>query len=165
MKKIIPFVILFIYLFISPALSSQLNKIELNDGSVIIGEITGLSNGKYTVNSQEVGILQIDETKIKQITPADASKDPGFKQTQANDPYSEKIETLRNKLTSDPETMNMINSLQNDPQIKDIINDPEIIKAIKSGDTNSLMNNEKLIRLQSNPVIQDIKRKTEEEKP
>jgi len=27
------------------------------------------------------------------------------------------------------------------------------------------MNNEKLIRLQSNPVIQDIKRKTEEEKP
>lgn len=165
MKKITLFVILFVYFLITPALSSQLNKIELNDGSVIIGEISGLSNGEYTVNSKEVGILQIDETKIKQITPADASKDPGFKQTQSNDLYSGKIETIRNKLTSDPETMNMINSLQNDPQIKDIINDPEIIKAIKSGDTNSLMNNEKLIRLQSNPVIQDIKRKTEEEKP
>ena len=164
MKKIIPFVVLFVYFFIAPALSSQLNKIELNDGSTIIGEISGLSNGKYTINSQEIGILQIDETKIKQITPANAPKDPGFKQSQANNLYSEKIETMKNKLMSDPETMGMITSLQNDPQIKDIINDPEIINAVKSGDTTSLMNNAKLIRLQSNPIIQDIKRKTEEEK-
>jgi phosphoribosylformylglycinamidine (FGAM) synthase PurS component len=162
MKKIIPLILLFAYLFAPPALSSQLNKIELNDGSVIIGEISGLNNGKYTVNSREVGILQIDETRIKQITPVDLPKDPGFKQTQADDLSSEKIETMKNKLMSNPETMGMINSLQNDPQIKDIINDPEIINAIKSGDATSLINNAKLIRLQSNPVIQDIKRKAEE---
>lgn len=165
MKKFLLLLGLFFNISILLALASQQNKIELIDGSVIIGEISGVNNGKYTVNSREVGVLQIDESRIKQIVPADALKSPGFKQSQADQLSSEKIEAMKNKILGDKETMGMITTLQNDPQIQNILNDPEIINAVKSGNTASLINNEKLIRLKDNPIIQDIKKRADQETP
>ena len=165
MKKIILSLILFFSIFVSVALANKLSKIELIDGSVIIGEVSGINNGKYTVNSQGMGVLQIEESRIKQIVLADTGKNPGFTQPQTNELPSDKIEAMKNKIMGDKETMGMVTSLQNDPQFQEVLNDPEIINAAKSGNIASLMSNEKLMRLKDNPMIQKIKNKTEEKTP
>ncbi len=161
MKKIILPLILFFNIFSCVALASKLNKIELVDGSVIIGEISGLNNGTYTVNSQGAGLLQIEESRIKQISSADTDNSPVSTQPQSNELVSNKAEAMRNKMMGDKETLGMVISLQEDPQFQEILKDPEIMNAIKSGNSASLVNNEKFMRLKNNPKIQEIKDRIE----
>ena len=165
MKKITLSLLLFLNIFISVALANKLSKIELVDGSIIVGEVSGINNGKYTVNSQEMGVLQIEESRIRRIILTDAGINPGLTQPRANELSSDKVETIKNKILGDKETMGMVSSLQNDPQFQEIINDPEIINALKSGNAANLINNEKLMRLKNNPIIQEIKNRAEKETP
>lgn len=161
MKKSIFTLILFFGIYSGAALAAKLNRIELVDGSVIIGEISGINNGTYTVNSQGMGLLQIEESRIKQIGSADTGNSPAPAQPQSNELISNKAEAIRNKMMGDQQTVGMLISLQNDPQLREILQDPEIMEAIKSGNSASLANNEKFMRLKNNPKIQAIKERIE----
>lgn len=162
MKKVILPLILFFGIFSGAALAGKLNRIELVDGSVIIGEISGLDKGTYTINSQGMGLLQIEESRIKQIGSADTANSPVAAQPQSNELISNKAKAMTNKMMGDQETLGMVMSLQNDPQLQEILQDPEIMSAIKSGNSASLANNEKFMRLKNNPKIQAIKEKLEQ---
>ncbi|MDD4940240.1 MAG: hypothetical protein PHI60_08835 [Candidatus Omnitrophica bacterium] len=161
MKKIILSLILFFGIYSGSALAAKLNRIELVDGSVIIGEISGVNNGTYTINSQGMGLLQIEESRIKQIGSADSGNSPSFPRPQPNGSVQNKVDAMRNKMMGDPATVGMVMSLQDDPQLQEILQDPEIMNAIKSGNSASLANNEKFMRLKNNPKIQAIKEKIE----
>lgn len=162
MKKIILLLILFFSISSGAALAGKLNKIELVDGSVIIGEISGLNNGTYTINSQGMGLLQIEESRIKQIGSADSGSSPALAQPKSNELVSSKAQAMTNKMMGDKEAVGMLMSLQNDPQLQEILQDPEIMNAIKSGNSASLANNEKFMRLKNNPKIQAIKERIEQ---
>jgi len=47
-------------------------------------------------------------------------------------------------------------SLQNDPQIQAILNDPAIMQAIEKGDYTSLLDNDKIKALESNPQLNQV---------
>jgi len=160
MKKTILFLMLFFLNFLSFALADKLNRIELNDGSVIIGEISNFYNGIYTIDSSGMGQLQIEESRIKQISFATNNQASAPKEPLPNNLSSDNINAMANKMMSDKDTMGMIASLQNDPQFQAIINDPNIINAVKSGDSASLINNQKFMQLKDNPTIQKIKERT-----
>ncbi|MDD4894546.1 MAG: hypothetical protein PHW54_04445 [Candidatus Omnitrophica bacterium] len=161
MKKIMLALILLSGIFSGAALAAKLNRIELVDGSVIIGEISGVNNGTYTVNSQGMGFLQIEESRIKQIGSADSRNSPSFPQPQPDGSVQNKADAMTNKMMGDPATVGMVMSLQDDPQLQEILQDPEIMEAIKSGNSASLANNEKFMRLKNNPKIQAIKERIE----
>ncbi len=156
MKKIILITILGLSIFASVALAQKVSKIELNNGSVIMGEVTGVNNGTYSINSPEMGTLQIAEKNIKQIGFANSSENLTHS-PKSTDISPEKMDALRNKLLGDKDTMGMVMSLQNDPQFQEVLKDPDIINAIKSGNTAALMNNEKFMQLKNNPTVQKIK--------
>lgn len=163
-NAVLPF-ILFFSILSCAAFADNLNRIELNDGSVIIGELSGMENGIYTVKTQGMGPLLIEESRIKQIGSLENGGSPllkqpqAVKQPQAGESVSNKAEAMRNKMLGDQEAMGMVMSLQNDPQFQEILQDPEIMSAIQSGNSASLANNEKFMRLKNNPKIQAIKEK------
>lgn len=157
MKKIILPLILFFNILSGSALAGKLNRIELVDGSVIIGEISGINNGAYTINSQGMGLLQIEESRIKQIGSFDTAGSASSIPAASNDQVSNKAEAMKNKMMADPQSVGMLISLQDDPQLQEILRDPEIINAIQSGNAASLANNEKFMRLKNNPKVQAIK--------
>ena len=53
----------------------------------------------------------------------------------------------------------MIQSLKDDPQFTKILEDPEIMNAVSSGDTAALMANPKFLQLLHNPTVRDIQQK------
>ena len=158
MKKIILLAALGLCISSSTALANKPSRIELNDGSVIIGEVTGVNNGTYSITSQEMGALQINEQKIKQIgfSEDNSALSTQTSQTQPEE-ISGKMDAMRNKLMGDKESLGMIMSLKDDPQFQEILKDPNIINAVKSGNTAALMNNEKFMQLKNNPIVQKIK--------
>jgi hypothetical protein len=125
-------------------------EIELNDGSVIAGEIISLSDGIYTVRSASLGTLRIEASRIRVI------RAPGATTSQNN---NSQVDSLRNEMLSDAEIMNAIRTLQNDPDVQKILQDPEIMKAIRIGDIGALMRNPKFMKLLDKQSIRDINNK------
>ena len=128
--------------------SAETREIELSDGSVIAGEIVSLSRGVYTIKSVTLGTVQIEESKIRVI------RQKGSSGTTEN-----QMKSLQDKMISSDEIMNMIRSLQNDQDFLKILNDPEIMKAVQSGDISALMANQQFMNLLNKQSVQQIKNK------
>jgi hypothetical protein len=65
-------------------------------------------------------------------------------------------QALQQQMMNDEEILNMIQSLQNDPDFQQVLQDPEIMKAVSSGDIATLMANPKFMRILDNKTVRDI---------
>ena len=133
--------------------------IELKDGSRIQGEILGIDNGTYTVRSPSIGTVHVAQSNIARIVyDGDASNGAGAPNNSSarDDSLTQNIQQLQTRLTQDPATLQSIMSLQSDPQIQAILNDPAIAKAIQEGDYMSLLGNAKIQALESDARLQQL---------
>jgi hypothetical protein len=63
---------------------------------------------------------------------------------------------LQNRILTDDGIMAIVQALQDDPDIKAVLEDPKLMAAIKAGDTNTLMTDPRFMRLMANPRVQEI---------
>ncbi len=136
------------------------STIELKDGSRIEGEIQSLENGMYTIRSSSIGTVHIAQSNIVRIVyngdPPNAAGSLQSKSSAQSEGVSHDIQQMQMSLAQDPKSMQSIMSLQSDPQIQAILNDPAIIKAIQSGDYMSLLSNPKIQALESNEHVKQV---------
>lgn len=149
--------ILSLHLAAGVAAAGDLREIELNDGSVITGEVVSLSGGVYSIKTGSLGTLSIDESKVRSIR----SKNPGDASPGATVSNME-LQGLQERMLRDEEIMSMIKSLQNDPDFQKILQDPETMRAVKAGDIPALMANPEFTKLLENSKVKDIQRKVGE---
>jgi hypothetical protein len=128
------------------AFAGTIREVELKDGSVITGDVVSLSNGIYTIKSESLGTVKIEESKVNVIRPRSSSQGGEAK-------------SLQDKMMSDREVMSLIQSLQNDPEFKKVLEDPDILKAVNAGDIAALMANPKFTKLLNNSTVQEIQKK------
>jgi hypothetical protein len=144
---------------VSDVSAGEVREIELNDGSVIIAEIVSFNEGVYTLKSNTLGMVKIDESKIRAIRLKSSGESPHGQQTSAQTNADPQVQILQQLMMGDKEIMGMILSLLNDPEIQNILEDPSIIKALNAGDIDTLLSNPKFIKLLDNPTIRNITRK------
>jgi hypothetical protein len=155
--RTILFFMLFSVLFLAQeSRAGEIRAIELKDGSVVTGEVVSLINGKYTIRSASLGTVLIEESKVRVIRPVAASAAANSALTNNN---AGDISALQNRMMNDKEIMSKIESLQNDPEFMKILEDPEVIKAVTSGDTAALMANPRFLKLMNNSTVRDIEQK------
>lgn len=133
--------------------------IELKDGSRIEGEIQGIDNGVYTVVSPIIGTVHVAQSNILRIVYGGETSNapaPPTKALPRDDAMASDVQQLSARMAQDPSTMQSIMSLQSDPQIQAILNDPVIMKAIQDGDYMSLLGNAKIQGLESNEHIKQL---------
>jgi len=131
--------------------AAEMREIELTDGTILTGEIVSLTGGVCTIRSATLGTVRVEESNIRTIRLKDSAG------TSAN--TGGEIMSLQNKMMSDGEIMNMMQGLQNDPEFQEILQDPEIMKAVQAGDISALVANPKFMRLLNNLAVKDIKNK------
>ena len=144
-------------LFAAGAGAGELKVIELKDGSVITGEVLSLSGGIYTIKSDSLGMLKLEESKIRVIrskSPEKSGASGGPAAAQGND-----TQALQQKMMSDKEVMGMIQSLQDDPEFKKLLEDPEMVRAVQAGDVAALTANPQFMKLLNNPTVKEIEKK------
>ena len=137
--------------FLGQAFAGETKTFELLDGSIITGEIISFSDGIFTLKSEVLGTVRIEESKIRTIR---SRKNGGV--------AGDEVLALQEKMMGNEEIFAMILSLQNDPEFRAILQDPEIMSAVSSGDINALLSNQKFLKLLENPAIQDIEKMIEE---
>lgn len=72
------------------------------------------------------------------------------------------VESLQEMMKNNPEIMEMIQSLQNDPEFQKALQDPSILNAVNSGDIAALMSNPQFMKLLENSTVQKIEKKVQE---
>lgn len=149
--------ILFLLIFwTGNGLAGQVQEIELTDGSVLSGEILSLNGGNYLLRSGSLGTITIPQSKIRAIRPRSSTSrhtpSPGPSQNQE----SGQIQDMQQLLTGNAEIMNMIHSLQNNPDLQRILEDPALMDAVRSGNVKALEADPKFRALLNNPTIKDI---------
>ncbi len=155
MRSIIAGVLFVLALSSQIALAGEVREIELTDGSVITGEVLSLSSGIYTIKSDSLGTVRIDEAKIRVVrsrTPASSASHP-----KGGDPMQ--AESLTDRMMSDKEIMNLIQGLQDDPDFKKILADPEIMRAVKNNDFATLLSKPEFMKLLNKPAVRTIEEK------
>src|SRR5574340_120275 len=106
-----------LFLFASgSSFAGEIKEIELNDGSVVHGEILSLSNGVYTVRTEAMGTITIKDASVRTIRSMGAAAS-----TATVDPSQ--VQSLQKQMTSDPEIMSMIESLKDDPAFTKALED------------------------------------------
>ena len=140
------------------------NKIiRLNDGSEIQADVVSLVGGIYTVRSRSLGILKLRASEIISIQDVNVGPqvpDAGSAQPEAGlGAGSAAVEQLTARMMSDTSILTTILSLQNDPDMQAILNDPEIMRAVRSFDLDALSNNPKIKRLMNSVKIREIQKR------
>jgi hypothetical protein len=138
------------------AFAEDLREIELMDGGSITGEVLSLSGGIYTIKSDSLGTIRIEASRIRAIRAI--SNQPGPASPVTGGAGAE-VGALKEKMMSDKEILDLILSLQDDPEIKKILEDPAIMKAVQAGDVAALMADPRFMNLLNNKTLQDIQKK------
>ncbi|MEE4356322.1 MAG: hypothetical protein V2I97_07615 [Desulfococcaceae bacterium] len=144
------------------ASAAEIREIELKDGSVIRAKILSFSEGVYTLDSDVMGKLLIEDAKIREIrSPALGNQAP--KTVQPDTQKSSmpggtglNLSGLQEAITGNPETMRIIMSLQDDPEMQKIIQDPALMQAVGNGDIGALLSSPDFLKLLENPKIREI---------
>ncbi len=136
--------------------------IELKDGSRITGEIQSLDKGVYTIVSPSIGTVHVAQSNIVRIVySGDVANAPSTgaapdKSAAHDDGFTHDVQQMQASFARDPATMQSIMSLQSDPQIQAVLNDPAIMKAIQDGDFTSLLSNPKIQALENNEHVKQL---------
>jgi hypothetical protein len=138
------------------ALGGQVSAIELNDGSVVVGEIVTAGNGTYTVKTDKLGTIHLKDTDILAIRSKAAAlrQDPFADLPSSN--LVEGLRSVRQRILGDPQLMQSVQALKDDLDIQKILHDPELMQAIQSGNWAALTANPKIQAVMNNPTVQGI---------
>jgi hypothetical protein len=131
----------------SRASGGEVRTITLRDGSTIAGEVVSLSGGVYTFQSATMGTITVRESDVRSIT------------TTANTQAPAQLDAVQTRIAADPEAVQAITALQNDPEVQAVIADPEVQRALQSGDVEALLANPKFTRFAADPKIEELAKK------
>jgi len=144
-------------LFIGSAQADEVKEIVLKDNSVITGEVVSLNNGIYTVKSDILGTIKLEESKVRVIQ--ERSAPPSVALSSNSSATAGEGKSLQEKMMSDKEVMSLIQSLQDDPEFKKLMEDPGFMKAVNAGDVAALSADPRFMKLLNNPTVQEIQKK------
>ena len=150
-------IFLFLWVVSSASHAGVRSQVQLLDGTLIQAEIISFSKGIYKLRSKSLGVLSIPEEKVQSIH-SNQSEDiePLKKPGNEVSPTNLKVQGLKNKLTSDPKTMEMLINLQDDPSMIDVLNDKDLMRAIQQGNLSTVIKNPKIQKLMKSKAVGDV---------
>ena len=144
----------------SVALANE-QVISLKDGSQIKGELVGIEKGVYSIKTSSMGLIKIESSKVVSVADASwaatTSSHGGVSSAPTGNAASEinqKISNTQAKILNDPQAMNAIKDMMEDPELMKLLTDPSIAQAAMSHDVKAIENNPKTHELMNNPKMQ-----------
>ena len=72
------------------------------------------------------------------------------------------VQGLQQKMLADDQTMALILSLKDDPEMQALLNDPALLEAVQAGDLTALTANPKFMKLLDNAKVKEIQKRVGE---
>jgi hypothetical protein len=158
MTKIIK--ITFLLIFLNGTLCFA-KTIQLKDGSVIKGTVVAFQNNTYTIQSSQLGNLQIPDSQIVSIMEDSAvqASPTSLPQTGPQSEIKEKATEVQKAIMNDPQMMQDVQTLTADPEIQALLSDPKLLQSVLTYDPNQIEQSESVKKLLQNPKMQALMQK------
>ena len=169
MKSLLFTLVLFSFpAFLSAESADSIQIITLKDASVIRAKVTEDAGGFFLIKSPALGEIKIrtsDIASIKQANPqsailpktqsspaADASPSGAAGAADLQSDLSSKVQNF----LSSGSGMAAVTQLSQNPNVKAVLADPNLVKAIQSGDTAALRESPAVKQLMDNPQTKSL---------
>jgi len=155
MKRVRWLSVLVFMLFASILMAEQglMVNLTLKDGSVLKGTLLSLDEGIFEVKTTSMGAVKVPESEVVAVRSGDDIK----KEVTASPKIAPAdLAVLQQKMMNDPVAMEKITALQKNPEFMKMMQKPEVMSAIRSGNLDALSNNKAFIRLMENPNIKAL---------
>jgi hypothetical protein len=160
--------------FVPPVLAddAQQQVITLKDGSQIKGVLAGINNGIYVIKTPIIGDVHVAAGDVASITngnaapavlpqaagyaPTTGASSPSGVAPSSASPFDQQIASTQQQLMSNPQNMQIIMQMAQDPQIAQALQDPTLVQAVTNHDYQAVANNPAVQQLMSNPHMQEL---------
>ena len=71
----------------------------------------------------------------------------------------EQVRMIQKRILEDPEMLSIILSLRNDPEMRKIVNDPDVAATLQTGDLSMLVNDPRFVKLLGKPQLKELVRR------
>ena len=162
------FIFVFSILFISVNLPAFANGSEqvltLKDGSQIKGELSGVTNGVYTIKTPIIGEVHVAASDVASITNGAGTSAPIAALPASTSPSSsssmdQQIMASQQQLMSNPQSMQILQQMTENPEIVKALQDPALVQAVTNHDYAAIQSNPAIQKLMSNPQMQELLQK------
>jgi hypothetical protein len=159
-----------VFLSLSTITFAQSTKIiKLKDGSVLKGNVLELKDNIYTLETSNLGTVNIPESDILSIAAPEFENPSSGPISGTNEAQKEelkkKAEQVQGAILADPNLMTEVENLANDEEIKALLSDPKLIDDALSFDQDKLQQNKNVQDLMKNPKMQDLINKIQQQIP
>ena len=152
------------------AFSAEVSDIYLDDGSILRAEVISLQNGKYTLRSASMGEFTLESSRVSQIGRRQADQNlvpaaPAQVQQQSfgsPEAFQAKVASAQAAIMNDPEGMQAAMAMASDPDFRKLLEDPEAVAALKSGDMATLMKKPQFQAIMDDPKMQGLANKVKD---
>lgn len=139
----------------APVESASPKVFRLSDGTTLKGTVTGIrsSDDAYLIETDTMGTVAVHPDHIVQMTSA------GHVHAPAQEPGASLPNTLQNAqqlLLTDPAIQSALQELTNDPEMRQLLEDPAVLQTMMSMDPNAIQSNPKIQKLLQSPAMQKI---------
>lgn len=165
-KAILLFAVLFISANNCAFADDSQQVITLKDGSQIKGQLAGIDNGVYTVKTPIIGDIHVAASDVASITNGNAAiaalptnAAPPSSTSGALPNMDQQIMASQQKLMSNPQSMEVLQEMAQDPEIAQALSDPALVQAVTSHDYQAVQSNPKIQELMNTPKMQALLQK------
>ncbi|MDE1921020.1 MAG: hypothetical protein KGJ09_05080 [Candidatus Omnitrophica bacterium] len=139
--------------------------ITLKDGSQIKGVLSGIDNGVYVIKTPIIGDVHVAAGDVASITngsaaagtlPAGTAAPAASSGASQGSSFDQRLANTQQQLMSNPQDMQIIMQMAQDPQIAQALQDPAVMQAVTSHDYQALANNPAIQQLMNNPHMQEL---------
>lgn len=81
---------------------------------------------------------------------------PSTQNSTQNSDLTPQVTSMKERIMQDATSMELIRSLQNDPDFQALLKDPAIVRAVQAGDYGALLNNPAMLKLLEKPQVKEI---------
>lgn len=158
---------LLILLFVPSVFAASTKYITLKDGSVIKGELVSFDNGTYTVQTENLGLLQLPEGNVISVATGGAVAQAPVAASKPE--FAKNVSDMQSQIMADPQTMEAVQAMAEDPEIVAMISDPNFIKklttAVSNDNVESVADDPRLQELMGNPKMKALVQQLQEKAP
>jgi hypothetical protein len=139
-----------------PLWAGDLKEFRLKDGSTLTGQLVEVTEGRFVVQSQSLGRVELDAEQVVSMTS------PGAGAGGANPAGAVDLQGLmaqaQQQIYSNPAMLEQVQGLSTDPQINALVTDPAFVGLLMSGDLEAIRQDPRMRQLMENPRLQGLVR-------
>jgi hypothetical protein len=148
--------LLSLFVWACPVQAGTSKVIKLKDGTTLIGEITSMTNGRYSVKTENLGVVNFTDEDVLSIQSPGVAAENSPLTGGSSSSLKQQVQSVQAQVMNDETIMESISELAEDREIQQLLQNPQLMNTIMTFDEQQIANDPAIQKLLERKDIQEI---------